>query len=102
MFSIRFIHFIFQITVLFLVIVVSLVNLCIDPTQQIWLNLLFTSLGISLPTPKIRKKDLPTFLSSSSPTPIDTTSSTGSQTELDHGTVIEVGETRIDDRRHKD
>ena len=51
----KFIQFLFQITLLFIVAVVSIVNLTLGlPHYEMWLFLLSTTLGVVVPHPKIK------------------------------------------------
>ena len=51
----KFIQFLFQVTLLFIVSIVSIVNLTLGtPHYEVWLFLLSTSLGVVVPQPKIK------------------------------------------------
>ena len=52
----KFIQFIFQIILLFIVVIVSIVNLSLGTAHyDVWLLLLSTCLGVIVPHPKIKK-----------------------------------------------
>ena len=53
----KFIQFLFQITLLFIIAIVSIVNLTLRTAHhEVWLLLLSTCLGVIVPQPKIKKK----------------------------------------------
>ena len=52
----KFIQFLFQITMLFIVCIISIVNLTLGtPHYEVWIFLLSTSLGVVIPQPKVKK-----------------------------------------------
>ena len=52
----KFIQFLFQITILFIVCIISIINLTLGtPHYEVWIFLLSTSLGVVVPQPKVKK-----------------------------------------------